>query len=179
MIDSPDGIGNQVIIDAGPIAAVDVWGYVGLGTQVCFIESGDIVLLDASTLPRSIVGRNVYLAEIWTCAQINRAGTVVLVPGDPVVADVPVVSTASLPPVVPDDRPMVDLSACVIITTAKLNVRDGPGGNIIAAMTVPRSTSLRSDARTDHWFNVEYDATVGWISADYLTTVGTCVGEGA
>ena len=181
VIDSPAGIGNQAIIDAGPIAAVDVWGNVGLGTQVCFIESGDIVLLDASTSPRSIVGLNVYLAEIWTCAQIDGAGTVVLVPGDPPVADVPdepVVAIASLPPVVPDDSPMVNLSVCVITTSVELNFRSGPGGQIIGAMTVPRGTTLSADTRTDHWFYVEYDATMGWISAKYVDMLGgDCVGE--
>ena len=48
------GIGVQSLIDAGFIDAVDVYGYVEQGAEVCFPQVGQVVFLDASASPRTI-----------------------------------------------------------------------------------------------------------------------------
>ena len=144
------------------------------GTQICFLESGNILMLDAATAPRSIVDLTVYRAGLWTCVQIDRAGTVVLLPGDPVVEDAPVEASASVSQVEPDTSPVVNLAGCGIVTNYILRFRDGPGGQSIDAMLVPYNTWLNAHARTDHWFQVTYLGTMGWISADYVTMTGAC-----
>ena len=78
------GIGIPSIIDAGFIDAVDVWGYVLPGTQVCFRQSGgSFIFLDAGTSPRTIIELSLsYRIEDsvseMICTQIDRPGSVIL-----------------------------------------------------------------------------------------------------
>ena len=72
------GVGNEQVLAAGYIAAVDVWSDIGDGLEVCFEGSGEIILLDAATAPRSLVSLSAYASRGLTCAWINRTGTVVL-----------------------------------------------------------------------------------------------------
>ena len=65
-----------------------------------------------------------------------------------------------------------ELSHCSISTTHVLNFRDGPNGNRIGS--VPKNATLAAFARTQRWFNVEYQGVEGWISADYVVTEGNC-----
>ena len=78
------GIGIPSIIEAGFIDAVDVWGYVLPGTQVCFRQSGgSFIFLDAETSPRTIIELSLsYHIEDsvskMICTQIDRPGSVIL-----------------------------------------------------------------------------------------------------
>ena len=65
-----------------------------------------------------------------------------------------------------------DSSTCRVTTTHVLNFRDGPAGNRIGL--VPANATLSASARESSWFKVEYNGASGWISADYVTTVGVC-----
>ncbi len=64
------------------------------------------------------------------------------------------------------------LSDCAVTTTHGLNFRDAPNGNRIGV--VPERTTLRVLARTPSWIRVEHQGALGWISADYVTTQGSC-----
>ena len=64
------------------------------------------------------------------------------------------------------------LSDCAVTTTHGLNFRDAPNGNRIGV--VPERTQLRVLARTPSWIRVEHQGALGWISADYVTTQGSC-----
>ena len=64
------------------------------------------------------------------------------------------------------------MTDCTVTTTHNLNFRDGPDGNRIGA--VPRDATLKPMASAPGWFNVEYQGTSGWISADYVVTQGDC-----
>ncbi len=64
------------------------------------------------------------------------------------------------------------LSDCAVTTTHGLNFRDAPNGNRIGV--VPERTQLRVLARTPSWIQVEHQGALGWISADYVTTQGSC-----
>ena len=78
---SGGGIGIPSVIDAGVLDAVDVWGYIGQGVEICFPQAGTITFLDAATSPRSIAPVETYRRGDATCAFLNRPGTVVLAPG--------------------------------------------------------------------------------------------------
>ena len=64
------------------------------------------------------------------------------------------------------------LSDCSVTTTHNLNFRDGPGGNRVGSLE--ENLTLAAMARTAGWFNVEYEDTSGWISADYVVAEGDC-----
>ena len=70
-----DGIGNQAVLNAGFMDAVDVYGYAEQGVEVCFPGSGSVVLLDATTSPRAPASPQSYSHNGKTCATIDRPGT--------------------------------------------------------------------------------------------------------
>ena len=158
-----DAIGNQSIIDAGFIDAVDIWGYADQGAEVCIPTNGAtgvLIFVDSNTTPHTVTPMESTLRDGYICGSISGAGTVVFVQ-----------SWAGAPePAQATDA--TDLENCMVATTAVLNFRDGPDGNIIG--TVPYNASLTATARTDGWFQVDNNGVTGWISADYVTTRGTC-----
>ena len=77
------GIGVQSIIDSGYIDAVNVWSLVSGGVEVCFRETGDFLFLDAAFPPRAVSRLEGYLSEGMTCVEIDRPGSLVLIPGEP------------------------------------------------------------------------------------------------
>ncbi len=80
------GIGVPSIIENGFIDAVDIWSYVLPGTQVCFRQSsGRFIFLDAETMPRAIIPLSLSYrisdgVSEMICTQIDRAGSVILLP---------------------------------------------------------------------------------------------------
>ena len=74
------GIGVQSIIDAGPLAALDVYGYVEQGVEVCFPQIGRVVFLDARTMPRAITTLPATVRDGMTCVYLNSPGSLVLLP---------------------------------------------------------------------------------------------------
>ncbi len=64
------------------------------------------------------------------------------------------------------------LSDCSVTTTHGLNLRDDPNGKVVGTVLIEET--LAPMARTDGWFNVEYQGAEGWISADYVVTAGDC-----
>ncbi len=74
------GIGVQSIIDAGPLAALDVYGYVEQGVEICFPQIGRVVFLDARTMPRAIMNLDATVRDGMTCVSLNSPGSLVLLP---------------------------------------------------------------------------------------------------
>ena len=64
------------------------------------------------------------------------------------------------------------LSDCAVKTASGLNFRDAPNGERIGVLSA--STTLAALARTPRWFQVDNQGELGWISADYVTTQGSC-----
>ena len=165
-------VGNQTVIDAGLIDAVDVWGWMGYGVEVCFRNhhNGILLFLDAATAPRSLSALPLHTATDMTCSFIDSPGTIALVhqPSTPSVQ-------AAL---------AAGLQDCKVSTTAIVNFRDGPGGNLIMGFIDPRGdridgwlpqgVTLTALARTQKWFKVDYHGNIGWISADYVIPQGSC-----
>ena len=74
------GIGIQSIIDAGFIDAIDIWGYVDQGIEVCFPQAGRLIFLDANAMPRAAAPLTSTVVNGKTCALIFTPGSIVLLP---------------------------------------------------------------------------------------------------
>ena len=160
------GIGNQTIIDSGFKKAIDFWGYVPpSGVYICFQDTGNIVLLDATTSPRTIVPLATTTIGNNRCAHIDREGTAVLMP--------PEYGNAGASGAVAAQDTEVALTGCTVTTTEIVNQRNAPAGDTILYVILNDYT-FTALARTSGWFQVDNFGTVGWISADFVTTQGTC-----
>lgn len=166
-----DAIGNQAVLDAGFLDAIDAFGYVGQGVEVCFPAVGRLILLDAATSPRAQIPLTAYSRDGKTCANIQRAGTVVLLTGPPA----PALANPGLP-------------NCMVTTDDVLNFRESPGGaRVFATGTdgaqvsgwVPEGVTLMAMERTAEWFKVDFHGVHGWISAGYVTPQGECAAMGS
>ncbi len=150
------GIGILEVIQAGFIDAVDVWGYLGGGVEVCFKNSGSLVFLDAATSPRNVLSLAGYSKAGMTCTLVERPGSVVLVPGPAPAA------------IEAEDN----LADCQVTLNAHLNFRARPGGAIMS--TLPQGVTLTAMKYEAGWFQVDFYGLAGWVSADYVTPHGSC-----
>ncbi len=157
-------IGHEAIMNADPIDAVDVWGWVQPGTQVCFdATGGSFRFIDTSSLPRVVKDLQAYSENGMICATIDGPGIVVLLPGPPA----PTGTFGA-----PSPPSSQSLSGCMVRTIYALNFRDGPAGERIGG--VPYNATLTALERTSGWFKVDYHGAIGWISADYAEPIGNC-----
>ena len=179
------GIGNQSVLDAGFIAAVDVWGYVEQGVELCFPQPGAVILLDASTAPRSVIPMDAYAINGTTCVALDRPGTVVLMPGQSPPREAPATTPVETVAVVEETAAVADVAVaveqpptgqCQVTLTGHLRHRAAPamGDNIIGY--VARGTTLTRLSSTLYWIQVEYRGLVGWIidSPRYIAYSGDC-----
>lgn len=152
------GVGVQAVIDRGVIAAVDVWGYVEPGVEVCLRGTGRLLFLDAAFAPRQVTAVAAYRQGDMTCASFNRAGSLVLVVAD------------ASAPIAAEETTFVH---CTVRTAALLNFRYGPFKGAVLEI-IPAGEYLYASARVREWFKVNYRGGEGWVSAKYLDTFGTC-----
>ncbi len=166
-------IGQPDIIAQGVLDAVDVFGYVSPGVEVCFSAHGRIVFLDAAYAPRRASDLRTYQRPGRTCALIDRAGTVVLLRGD------------SLPP--PESQPPLQntppaktnpdggrgLGDCEVRPFANLKVRREPPDGLVLGVTASRDW-LRASEKRAGYFKVSLWGIEGWISGAYVNTRGDC-----
>ena len=175
------GVGIQWIIDAGFKSAIDVWSPLAIEAEVCFAGAGSLLLLDAAYAPRKVLSWPSYAWAGKTCAQLDRAGTLVLMPGSPSVTLTPtatLVPRATSAPVSRDQAYLVadnqdlmkPLENCQVSTLATLNFRASPAGPILGWLNGVVTTL----ARTPNWFQVVYNGELGWVSAEWVTTIGDC-----
>lgn len=154
-------INNQIILDHGFKKIIDIWGYVPpTGVDICFQDTGNIVLLDAAAIPRALMGLQNTTDGDRRCAHIDRLGTAVLMPSD-------FITPGHV------ENPDVTLTGCTVTTTEIVNQRNAPAGDTILHVILNDYT-FTALARTSDWFQVDNFGTVGWISADYVTTQGNC-----
>lgn len=167
------GIGDASLVASGFIDAVDIWGYVEQGVEICFAQPGAIVFLDAASAPRQPSPLPFYAQDGKTCAALDRPGTVVLAPGQapPQETQAPDTAAAQAP-----DTNAAQAGQCSLTTLGNLNLRASPGlgENIIGL--APRGTTLPALARTLYWYQVNYRGATGWISANarYVAASGNC-----
>ena len=168
------GVGIQWVLDEGFRDAVDVWGFAEQGGEVCFPDSGRLLLLDAAHSPRRAMSVDAYSESGLTCANFDRAGTLVLLDGPP---PAPVAAPVQAPP------GHLLLQGCMVTTDHIVNFRESPGGALFhfvdpwgapIAGWLPFNVTLTALERAGNWIKVDYHGTQGWIHADYVTLHGTC-----
>ena len=162
------GVGNAAVIDAGLVDAVDIWGTVEPGTQVCFPHLGAVMFLDAATSPRSLSVLESTAMDNGVCVSIASAGTVALVQGQPTRA-APQPEPEPEPEAMPE-QPM----GCTIITTGHLFLRDSPSLSGEKLGHVLRGTQLTRLARQGNWHQVNHHGQVGWLGGRYVDEVAGC-----
>ena len=156
------GVGNQTVIDYGFIHAVDVFGDLSSPVTACFGQNtGIIILLDAANSPRNIVPLSPRLEYGMICADVDRAGTVVLMPDE--------FASSGLAPAL-----SLDLSGCTVTTTAILNLRSEADSGSSVVANVLNNVQLSADKKENNYYRVSYYELVGWLSSDYLAKSGNC-----
>ena len=179
------GVGIKWVIDAGLLDAVDVWAWVRPTVEVCFPRAGKILFIDSGITPHAPQPWNSFRDGIYTCARIDRAGTVVLMspdsphgsapaasPPGPLVAPAPEQPAQPAPESEPTAIPSTPLSGCMVRTKAILNLRSSPGGAIIGL--APWEAWLTAYAYSPGWYDIDFHGQRGWISADYVEPRGDC-----
>lgn len=159
------GIGIQSIIDAGYIAAVDVWGYVEQGVEICFPQLGSITFLDASTSPRAVSTIDSFSRGNSTCTHLTRPGAVVLMPGAP----------TSVAPVVTAAQPTTAttaVSGCGVHAIGHLKFLAGPSSEAEIIGYITRGTTVTFVSRIPGWYQVSRGGLTGWVGGKYATGGG-------
>ncbi len=153
----------------GMIMAVEIRGYVNLGSEVCFPTPGNIVFLDTIASPPIVSTLATYTRAGMVCSEIDRPGIVVLValeaPEDAVQAEavLPSFSTGI----------SKELSNCEVTTTEVAQLLDTPGDGAVAGL-VPFGTTLSAHERTADQFGVTFLGTRGWVNAAQVSAQGSC-----
>ena len=75
------GIGIQALADSY-ILAVDIFGYVEQGVEVCFPQAGRLFFLDSRYSPRTMSLMTSTVVDGMTCTSISTPGSIVLMPAD-------------------------------------------------------------------------------------------------
>lgn len=161
-------IGVRALLQQGVSNAVDVWGTdVQPNTEVCFVERGVPVFLDARTAPRQQSMLSAYERDDGMfCVRVPAAGTVVLLQSAPLSQSTS--SGNASPSPSPTPAPV-----CTLTTTAVLNLRTAPTTGAILGL-VPSGTNLVALENQDGFYRVNYLGTGGWVSEDYVTRGDGC-----
>ncbi len=160
------GVGNQAIIDQGLLDAIDLWGYITPGIEVCFAQQGRMMLLDAAFSPRQAMPLAAYQRAGMTCANIDRAGTVVLLRSAEPLPEEPIQMTNH-------DAVSQPLGNCMVQLNYELNFRAAPAGQHIIQV-LPANILLTAFSYHEGWYKVDYYGQRGWVSADYVQAHGDC-----
>ncbi len=146
-------ISDVAVIAQGVVDAIDLWGYVTPGIEVCFRRPGaGLVFLDAGTAPRTKIPWLGYPSNGMTCTVVDRPGTLVLLAG---------ASPSS-----------VLLSGCLVELTEILNFREAPWGAIIQVL--PSGIRLTALEYADGWYKVDFYGRQGWIFGETVIPIGNC-----
>lgn len=173
------GVGNQTVYDAGFIAAVDVWGDLGPGVEICFPQIGALMFLDAAAAPRVASSLASYGVGGSTCASLNRAGMVVLVQGQPTTPAPPAVVSEPEPEPEqePEPAPVVSepgVDGCPIRTTGHINFRAEPSLEAEKLGVVLRGSTVGAISRIVGWYQINFLGRTGWIGGKYVDNIGDC-----
>ena len=145
------GVGDAKLIAQGIVDAVDVYGWVDVPMQVCFRSQGRLKFLDASTAPRTVSDLAVERIDGMTCGQIDRVGTVVLLPGGDSAQETAVVASDSPP--APAATGPSSTTSCELETTGYLSLRAGPSTTMRACSQCQKAPdwSPGQESATGSW----------------------------
>ena len=181
------GVGIQSVVEMGVLDVVDVWGHANQYFEVCFPLAGKVVFLDAATSPRTVVTVTNFKRDGYSCASMNRAGTMVLVePSVQSSATDQAIAQSFIDSTTDPVSSAISLASCQITPQHHLNLRDEPWGQVLTV--VPKHTTVNGTARTQSWFKVTFTAEYlessdiddqaesieGWIAAWLSESEGDC-----
>ena len=156
------GVGNQTLINYGFYYAVDIFGSISSSVKACFQHnSGALVLLDAANSPRNIVALRTRHESNLICADVDRPGTLVLMPLD-------FFTSGQI------SEPIWSLSGCSVTTTDILNLRSEPNSTSSIVANVLNDVQLTADQKATYYHRVDYYGIIGWLSSSYLSLSGSC-----
>ncbi len=170
-------VGNQVVYNAGFIDAVDVFGDLGSGVEVCFPQIGALMFLDAAMAPRVASSIASYSVSGMTCAFLQRAGMLVLVQGQPSSVAPSAAGPASVPEPAPAPAPGLSepsVEGCPIRTTGHINFRAEPSLDAEKLGAVLRGTTVGAVSRIWGWYEIIFQGQRGWIGGRYVDNIGNC-----
>ena len=147
-------IDKHPLMNAGVLQALDVWGAVEAGAEVCFSGAGSLVYEDDSVSPARAQRLPLYIKYGMNCAIIPASGRIAHV--------APLTDEQSIP-----------LTSCRVTTTNVARLLDAPAGSNVQAL-LPFNLTLPAKARTANWFMVEYLGQSGWVSAALVDSDGAC-----
>ncbi|MCY4072640.1 MAG: fibronectin type III domain-containing protein [Chloroflexi bacterium] len=164
-------IGRTDVIEHGIVAAVDVWGFLPTGVEVCFRNAGWTVFLDATYMPRKLMPLLSFDRNGMTCGLIDRAGTVVLL-REPMQLSEPIVP-ADPPPSAPAETSPSPLDNCLIKLVETLFLRAAPGGEIVGLVWL--NSEVPVFETNGDWYKIEFEGKTGYISRFYRKVLrGNC-----
>ncbi len=153
------GVGRADRIPPDEIAdAVNIWGYVTPGIEVCFDQPGRLLFVDSVYPPIAPYPLPAYQRDSMTCTTIDTAGTVVLLREDS-------------PP--PSHSHSQALSGCEVRPWADVKFRKSPPGGEVISVTSIREWLPASEKRYGY-FKVRLWGREGWVSGEYVYTRGEC-----
>lgn len=162
-------IGDPAVIALGILHAVDIFhlgeGSVS-GTEICLLGSGQVIFLSAAQAPRFPQLLPAVQKEGFTCATIPTAGIVVLTRFPLSLSQQHATASA--------DAQLTALNDCRVTTLNMLNLRSEPSTTSAAITLVPYDLTLTATEAIPGWYRVIYEDGQGWLSADYVTTTGSC-----
>ncbi|MCY3573741.1 MAG: SH3 domain-containing protein [Chloroflexi bacterium] len=149
------GLGRIDELPDDIIIAVDVWGFVPPGVEVCFLQNGSLAFLDADYSPRELRDMEAYQRDGMTCGTINKHGTVVLF-------------AASQP-----SSEDVAVGDCQIKVTGSLYLRAEPAGEILDIVWLHSEVPVL--ATNGKWFKVTFEGQTGYVTRRYHRVLrGNC-----
>ena len=168
-------MGIQSVVDRGVLDVVDVWGYTDQYFEVCFPQRGTVVFLDAATAPRTVIEVSNFVKDGYSCAAMNRAGTMVLVQGTGGGSSNQAIAQSFIDSTTDPVDTAIELENCEVTSVHNLNLREKPWGEKLDV--IPKNTTVTATARTESWFNVSYEESEGWIGAWLSEVEGKCEWE--
>ncbi len=166
-----DAINPQAILDA-----VNIWGYVTPGIEVCFEQPGRLVFVDSVYPPVAPYPLPAYQRAGMTCTTIDTAGTVVLMRGEgpPMQYSQPQSAIDTpLATAIPSQTYSQALSGCEVRPWADVKFRQSPPGGDVISVTSIRKWLPASEKRYGY-FKVTLWGREGWVSGDYVYIRGNC-----
>ncbi|MDE2948086.1 MAG: fibronectin type III domain-containing protein [Chloroflexota bacterium] len=170
----PVGVGRADVIPHHEILnAVNIWGYVTPGIEVCFDQPGRLLFVDSVYPPIAPFELPAHRRDGMTCATIDTAGTVVLLRGES--SPEQSQSQSQNPPPLATAKPSGTqrLSGCEVRPWADVKFRQSPPGGEVISVTAIRKWLPASKTRYGY-FKVSLWGREGWISGRFVYTRGDC-----
>lgn len=177
--------GEEFVVGSAVFVSANATDSVGV-TRVQLVANNQIVKTVTSEASAGDRSMNVLLDFRPAAAGSVRLQVVAFrgaIASDPATVDITVrasqaqvTATAAPQTRVPDINP--NDPTCRALVNVGLNLRTGPGTQFDRITVLPAGTVMPITGRigSNQWWQVRFGATIGWVSAAYVTVYGICTG---